>query len=241
MHWTTRYGNGRDRPQSNYLGDDGEECGCFSDDSWDGWTTNIKRRKHTVCNTHKRREERKRKRDMKRWEKARKRSIRHSAVENEYNRETKHRLEELEDFGHGIFRKGWDELEETIEKLVDDIVPIKYMRDQLERGYCVKSMLTDEKKMFVIQKIRGRYYCCKNKVAYYKEQNNKIDRLLKREEKRFIQTRGWTEDDMTLRDYKWIKNNDKVWLKEYKRRIRMEQTLKDEANWEVKMLFKMYF
>ena len=44
---------------------------------------------------------------------------------------------------------------------------------------------------------------------------------------------------MTSRDYKWIKNNDKTWLKEYKRRIKMEQTLKDEADWEVKTLLRM--
>lgn len=71
------------------------------------------------------------------------------------------------------------------------------------------------------------------------EWKNKMGKGMKRKRARFILNKGWTKDDMTTRDYEWIKRNDGPWLKEYKKQIRMEQVLKDEADWEVKKLLSM--
>jgi hypothetical protein len=220
MHWTTRYGSGRDRPRHNHLGDNGEECGCFSDDSWDGWTTNIKRRRHTICEAHKRKQE-------KSWA----RYVKHSNVSDKYNKDTECRLKELENFMLDVEQKYYDGLKRKIRDIEDNMVPIKYLREH-------HSSYVNNKRWFNVQKIRNRYYCCKNKIKYYVEWKNKMEIGMKRKRERFMLNKGWIDDDITSRDYKWIKNNDKPWLKEYKQQLRLKQTYDDECNYLVRMLEK---
>jgi hypothetical protein len=219
MHWTTRYGDKSRRPTHWHLDDDGKECGCYSDDSSDAWG-GYRHRSRIICGTHKRRQKR-----------ADKLRLRRCAVEK-YNHDTKSRLEELADFMSGVIRKYYDDLKRKIQDIEDDMVPIKYLREY-------NSSYVTYKKWFNVQKIRNRYYCCMNKIKYHMEWKNKMGKGMKRKRARFILNKGWTKDDMTTRDYEWIKRNDGPWLKEYKKQIRMEQILKDEADWEVKKLLSM--
>jgi len=209
-----------------HLGDDGEKCGCYSEDSGDDYS-GYKHRRYIRCKTHIRRQER-----------ASRQSNRHYEAEEKYNCDTERRLKELEDLMKKTKLRHYDELVRKTKSIRDNIVPIKYL---YERGYGnnVHRIGSDMRELFNVQKIRRRYYCCKNKVRYYKGCDNKLKDGLEREKHHFILERGWSEEDITIRSYRWIKDNDKMWLMEYKRRLRMEQALKDEADWEVKMLLRM--
>lgn len=218
MHWKTRYGDGRDRPQHNHLGDDGEECGCFSDDSWDGWTTNIKRRKHVVCETHKRREE-----------KLRARLIKQSIVIKAYNKDTTCRIKELDVYVMDVRYEYYRDFERKILDIEDDMVPIKYLREY-DRKY------VNYDTWFNIQKIRNRYYCCNNKIKYHMDWKSKMEIGMKRKRERFMLYKGWTTDDLTTRSYEWIEDNDKTWLKEYKNQLRLNQIHDDECAHLIRML-----
>jgi len=67
---------------------------------------------------------------------------------------------------------------------------------------------------------------------------NEIESKIDQKKIRFISCHGWTEDDLMIHDYNWIKNNDKPWLKEYKQQLRLKQTYDDECDYLVRMLEK---
>lgn len=196
MHWKTRgyYKVSRSR---RHLGDDGEECGCYSTDSADGWGGH-KHRTRIICDTH-----------VKRQEVRLKRSNRHDRAEDEYNRDTEQRIKKFTNFRSKTNCRYFRELKRELSTIEDDLVPIKYL---YERGCSGDDM----KDRVNVQKIRGRYYCCKNKVIHYKKWEDKMVKEFASSNKRFMEVHGWTEDDMVLREYQWIKTNDNAWLKKYK-------------------------
>lgn len=208
----------------NRLDDDGEQCGCYSDDSYDGWG-GYKHRSYTICVTHKRIEDR-----------ALRRSWRHHAVELKYNHETAQRLRQIEDYSHDLELDLLDDLTDEVRNIDPDLVPIKYLYEKngWSRGN-ISHVIGEEIEWFGVQKIRGRYYCCKNRIAYHEQKDKDISATIKREKELLISSNGWTDDDLTTRSYTWIKTNDKPWFKEYKRLLQIGRN-DDECNHLLRML-----
>lgn len=221
MHWTTR-GWGRAKPPSVHLGVDGKECGCYSEDSGDDYS-GYKRRGYTICIAHKEEKERYRIRREK-----------ESKIENAYNRGMEHRLTMIREFVSEVTRRHLRRFKREILDVEDDIVPIKYLYERHEyRRHDVSSIGHYEKKCINVQKINGRYYCCKNKIMYYEKWYKKIDEDIVRDKQSFMRVNKWTEDDIVFRSYNWIKINDNNWLKEYK------SYTTDDYEYLVRMMDKM--
>jgi hypothetical protein len=194
-----------------HLGDDGKPCGCYSDDSMDDWFR-FRHRQYVNCDTHKRRQER-----------AYKRYLRHGKAEKEYNKDTNQRLKQIVDQKTKIEIYFHKKFTKELHDIDDDMVPIKYLYEL--KGYRklhhnISQVNSDEMRWFNVQKIHNRYYCCKNKIAYHNKRKPEIKNITKQKEERFISYHRWTNDDLTIRSYDWIKTNDKEWLKEYKLRKR---------------------
>ncbi len=225
MYWKTR-GYGNAQPLRRHLGDNGEECGCYSDDSMDGWG-GYKHRTRIICDTHVRRRDR----DLRR-------SWRHYAVQNKYNYDTNLRLKQIADYSHDLELDLFDDLTDELRALDDDLVPIKYLYEK--NGWSranISHINWNEREWFKVHKIGARYYCCKNRIAYHEQKYKDISAKVKREKELLISSNGWTDDDLTTRSYKWIKVNDKAWLKEYKRLLRIGSN-DDDCNHLVRMLEK---
>lgn len=75
------------------------------------------------------------------------------------------------------------------------MVPIKYLYER--RGYGrsgISSVTHDEEEWFNVQKTRSRYYCCKNRIAYYEWRDKEMKDKTEQKKIRFISYHGWTED-----------------------------------------------
>lgn len=123
-----------------------------------------------------------------------------------YNAPIEKRLGEIYSYINTIKDKHTKRLERKLSEKDEYLIPIKYLYELRKSKHNISTLSDHEMEIFAVQKIRSRYYCCKNRTDYYLKwlgKKNIRDEQIARKKERFITNKGWTKKDITVKYKPW--------------------------------------